>query len=518
MEFPIRSSLVHDPKALMICMSDNHVHVIGAKPRKIMVAYMESYISRLQRARSMTQLLNQMGWKDVNGKTLFVLGKRIFHEDGTIEDASLAKHVPGAARGYHSKGDLNKWVEATELLDQPGMEPYAFALLCGFAAPLMKFTGFDGAMVSMVGDSGIGKTLLLKWVQSIYGYHKDLMMLRDDTRNALVGRLGIYGNMPLTVDEVTNIDGMELSDLVYRITQGRDKARLTKNSEEKKAINSWNTLALVSSNSSLIDKLGGVKHDASAEVNRLFEYDLKMMDGFSGTITSDLFWTIDNNYGFAGERYIAWLTQNTQKVSSGLAKLQDKMDKEINIQGDERFWSAIAATAVYGGMVAKSLGLVHFDVVRVKDWAIQTIRGMRTIKEDLSGNSIGIFGQFLDEHTNNRILVKGGAVGGKMCTMLDAPRGSLVIRHEVDTDRLYVSRNVFRTWLNKKQGSYGRVRADLAKVGALLNANRNKVLGGGTSYAGASQPCWEIDIKCSALGAVGLHVVKAAEGVKGETG
>jgi hypothetical protein len=447
------------------------------------------------------------------------LGRNIFHEDGTREDASLARHVPGAAKGFHSKGDLNKWIKSTELLDAPGMEPYAFALLCGFAAPLMKFTGFDGAMVSMIGDSGIGKTLLLRWVQSIYGKQSDLMMLRDDTRNALVSRLGVYGNLPLTVDEVTNIDGMELSDLVYRITQGRDKARLTKNAEERKNINGWNTLALVSSNSSLIDKLGGVKHDASAEVNRMFEYDMKMMDCFSGTITSELFWTINNNYGFAGERYIAWLVQNTQKVSTGLTLVQEKMDAEIDIHGDERFWSAIAATAIYGGMVAKSLGLIHFDVLKVRAWAIRTIRGMRITKEELSGNSVGILAQFLDEHMNNRIMVRGSAVGGKICTVLnDGPRGPLHIRHEVDTERLYISRNYFKTWLNRKHGSYGRVRADLTKIGALKNANRNKVLGGGSSYAGASQPCWEIDLKCPALGAVGLHVVKTADAVEGETG
>jgi uncharacterized protein (DUF927 family) len=219
----------------------------------------------------MTMLMNQMGWKtDNEGKPFFVLGQKIFYHDGTIKDASLARHVPSAAKGFRSAGDLNLWAEATKLLDQPGMEPYAFALLCGFAAPLTKFTGFAGALVSMVGDSGIGKTLMLRFNQSIYGFHEDLIMLKDDTRNALISRLGTYGNLPMAIDEVTNQDGLELSEFVYRITQGRDKVRLTKNSEERKVINNWNTLACVSTNSSLIDKLSGLKHDASAEINRVF--------------------------------------------------------------------------------------------------------------------------------------------------------------------------------------------------------------------------------------------------------
>jgi hypothetical protein len=256
LEFSIRSSLIHDPKALMTTLSDNHVHVVGQKEKKIMVAYFESYMSKLQRMTKMTMLMNQMGWKtDNEGKPFFVLGQKIFYHDGTIKDASLARHVPSAAKGFRSAGDLNLWAEATKLLDQPGMEPYAFALLCGFAAPLTKFTGFAGALVSMVGDSGIGKTLMLRFNQSIYGFHEDLIMLKDDTRNALISRLGTYGNLPMAIDEVTNQDGLELSEFVYRITQGRDKVRLTKNSEERKVINNWNTLACVSTNSSLIDKL-----------------------------------------------------------------------------------------------------------------------------------------------------------------------------------------------------------------------------------------------------------------------
>jgi hypothetical protein len=243
-----------------------------------------------------------------------------------------------------------------------------------------------------------------------------------------------------------------------------------------------------------------------------------MMSNFSGTTTSELFWVINNNYGFAGERYLSWLTQNTDKLVPGLATLQERMDKATDIQGDERFWSAIASTAIYGGMIAKSLGLIHFDVVRVMDWAIRTVRGMRTTKEELSGNSIGIFGQFLDEHVNNRILVKGDAVGGKVCSVLDPPRGQLVMRHEVDKYRLFVSRSTVKSWLSRKHGAYSKIRNDLVNAGILINANRNKVLGGGTSYSGASQPCWEIDLKCPALGDVGLHVVRAAEQCEGEVG
>lgn len=512
LEFTFRSSIAQDPKALLTCFADNHVKVCGAKEKKVMVSYMESYLQQLQRHRRMSQLLCQMGWReDKAGKLFFVLGKRIFHADGSVDDATLARNVPSAAEGYRSQGDLSKWVEATKLLNAPGMEPFAFALLCGFGAPLMKFTGFDGAMISMTGESGAGKTLMLRFAQSIYGYHNTLMMFKEDTRNAMVSRLGVYGSLPLTVDEVTNIDGQELSDLVYRVTQGRDKVRLTKNSEEKKVTNSWNTLALVSTNSSVVDKLSGLKHDASAEINRVFEYPVIENPLFKSQTTTDLYWTVHENYGHAGEAYVKWLVQNISKIKPGMELVRKRIDGDAKIRGEERFWSAIASAAIYGGLVAKSLGLIQFDVTKVLVWATKTIRSMRVDKDELAGGAVDILGQFLDEHASNRLLVKGECGFGKPAIPIDTPRGALVIRHEVDNHKLYLSRSTFKSWLSRKFGSYTKIAKELKDIGALKDANMRKVLGAGTQFGGAQQPCWVLDLKCPKLGVVGLSLVQEAK-------
>lgn len=511
MEFTYKSSLVHDPKALLSCFTDNHVKVCGVKEKKVMVAYMESYSQMLQRNRRMSQLLCQMGWREDRGEPFFVLGRRVIRRDGTVEDAALARNVPASAEGFRKSGTLAAWSDMTTVFNQPGMEPFAFALLCSFGAPLMKFTGFDGALVSMTGESGVGKTLMLRMAQSVYGYHNDLMMLRDDTKNALISRLGVYGTLPLTIDEITNVDGMELSDLVYRITQGRDKARLTKNAEERKVLNSWNTLALVSTNSSLVDRLGSLKHDASAEINRVFEYPVAAHPLFQGQTTTALYWCLHENYGTAGEEYIKFLVPNISTIKPGLDKVRNLIDGGASIRGEERFWSAVAAAAIYGGLVAKKLGLIKFEIAPVMAWATATIRSMRTEKDDLAGNAVDILGQFLDEHAANRLLVKGDCGFGKPAIPIDTPRGSLVIRHEVDNARLFISKQTFKAWLGKKFGSYTKVKNELESIGALKDHNARKVLGGGTQYGGAQQSCWVIDLKCHKLGAVGLTLVQEAK-------
>ena len=513
MECTLRSSVVNDPKALLTTLSDNHIKVVGVKEKKYMTMYLESYQAKLQRQRRMALLLCQMGWKNArNGNPMFVLGKKIFHSDGTVEDASMARNVPKSALGFHSAGDLEKWSEATRLLDAPGMEPHAFALLAGgFGAPLMKFTGFDGAMVSLVGESGSGKTLMLRWIQSVWGYHNDLMMLRDDTKNALVSRLGVYGNLPLTIDEITNIDGMDLSDLVYRITQGRDKARLTKSAEERKVLNAWNTLAVASSNTSLVDKLSGAKHDASAEINRLFEYPMPEHPDFKEQVTTGVYWMLHENYGLAGEAYAQWLVQNTEAIKPGLEKIREKLTTMAGIKGEERFWGAVASASIYGGLVAQRLGLIRFNVARVMEWAAETIGTMRGDKGELASDSVGILGQFIDEHAAQRLLVKGEARGGQQCIIIDPPRGPLVMRHEVDTHRLFISRAVMKQWIGKKFGSYTQIKNDLSACGALINPNLRKTLGGGTFYGGAQQSVWEINLKCPKLGPVAREIIEISE-------
>ena len=502
MECVFRSSLVNDPKALLTVLADNHIKVVGFKEKKCMTAYIESYQARLQRHRRMSLLLCQMGWKTArNGKRMFVLGRKIFHEDGAVEDASLARNVPTAAEGFKTSGSLEKWSAATKILGHKNMEPFAFALLAGgFGAPLMKFTGFDGALVSMVGPSGAGKTLMLRMIQSVWGNASDLMMLKNDTTNALISRLGVYGNLPFTIDEITNIDGIDLSNLVYSITQGRDKARLTKNAEERKLMNTWNTLAVTSSNISLLDKLSGAKNDATAELNRVFEYVIEKHPEFQSHVTTDLFWTLNENYGVAGQVYAAWLARNVDKVKKMMETLRLRIEADAEMRGEERFWAAIVTTAVLGGLIAQSLGIIKFPVAAVQTWASGIVRGMRKEKVDLAGDSVGILGQFLDEYASNRLIVKGDPRTRIGCTVVDAPRGPLVVRYELDNRKLFLSRTTFRTWIAKRFGSYSFVKNDLQKIGALIGANKRKVLGAGTFYGTAQQVCWEIDMKCQSLG------------------
>ena len=508
LECMLRSSLVHDPKSLMIGLADNHIKVVGGQEKKFMINYIEGYQQTLQRQRRMLRLLCSMGWKRDDDEQMFVLGKKIYHADGKIDDASLAKNVPTAVHGFRSSGNLEEWKKAVSILGTPGLEPFAFAFLAGgFGSVLMKFTGFDGALVSLWGDSGAGKTLLLRLIHSVWGYHNDLIMLRDDTRNALISRLGVYNSLPLTVDEVTNINGMEASDLVYRITQGRDKARLTKDSQEKAVLNRWNTLAVTTSNASLVDLLSATKHDASAEINRVLEYQVNEHPLFRGEATRSLYWAIDKHFGLAGEAYASWLAQNMDKIRDSLNTMRRKFEVDAALEGEERFWGAVASTAIVGGLFAKHLGLIDFEVAPVYKWAVGMLRRMRITKGELAGTSIDALGQFLADHASNRLVVMLLKGNGLRCQVLDEPRGALVVRIEIHSQTMFIAKSVMRSWIGKRHGSLTKMRKELEAAGILMNSSERKALGAGTNFASAVQPCWRIDLTAPALGTVGEELI-----------
>ena len=103
-----------------------------------------------------------------------------------------------------------------------------FAVNMGFAAPLFNFTGLKGLTISLYGPTGGGKSLAQYFVQSIYGNPDKLHFAAKFTQNALFSRLGLYNNLPMTIDEATMMADKEVGDFLYYVSQGKDKARAPK--------------------------------------------------------------------------------------------------------------------------------------------------------------------------------------------------------------------------------------------------------------------------------------------------
>ena len=511
--FNIRSALIFDLKSLFMTLMDNHVQCQSVgDSRKHMISYIEKTMEQIRAKRKLVNLYNQMGWqvpKD-SAESVFVLGDTVYQKD-RVEVAGFGAQVSEIARSFKAEGELKPWSEATKFLNLPGMEPFAFAFLAGaFGAPLLKFTGYSGAMVALVGDSGIGKTLVGEWIMSTYGKSSDLILMKDDTRNFLVQRLGLYNNLPAYIDEISNIDGQDFSDLVYRITQGRDKGRLTKTGKERENINSWSTIAVVSSNHSLTERLSALKSNAAAEINRVMEINVQAVKAFGRAEATEAYHTFHQNYGLAGREFVRYIVDKEDQHKEKISTLVKMIDEKTQAKPDERFWSAMAGAAIYGGLVAKKLGLIEIDVQKILAWISKYIVTARENKREQITHPVDVLGQFLDANAH-QALVTTGNERGKIPSMIREPRSRLVYRMDLDTGRLYISRNELKHYLERTFGSYTDLKAALERCGALISADKRKVLGCGTYFGWAQQSVWELDLHNRNMGHRALTVVKKLE-------
>lgn len=498
-EFTFRSALLCDQRGFHMMLKDNQVHVVGAKEKKYMEKYVESYIKTIQLSQKTARLHSQMGWKETSqdaGEYLFVYGSNLITKEGVVP-AGLSRKVPEVVKNFRSKGSLDEWVKVTDILTKPGMEPFLFTLCCGFGAPLLRFSGFEGALVALVGKSGAGKTLTARLVQSIYGHPTSLMNTMVDTMNQVFSRMATFNNLPVTIDELSNFDPQKLSDFIYQITQGKEKGRLNSDSEEKKN-NIWNTITITSTNHSLVQKLSSLKADASAEIMRVFE--IPVWKGLPKEDATQLFHIIDENYGVAGAEYLSYLVNNYDQHKDRIAALIAKLDKDINALPEERFWSAVAACAIYGGLIAKKLGLLKLDSAGMYSWVVGHLNSMRGIKAKSVVDAVTLLGRFLDEHAQNRLVIEyplgpTGDVSKMSCNaIVYQPKGGLVLRYELPQRRLFADAQALRKWLFAKNVNIDQFRLDLEREGYMVGITR-KNLGANTKMIGMRVMTWEFDIK-----------------------
>lgn len=491
MQFPFRSSHLSSDTDFERAMRDNHVHPTVGKT-SLLKLYIALYIQELQRAKRIRRLYASMGWKDE--MEFFVLGEKAYHKDGSVTRVGVSPTVKTVIRALRPRGDREAWVKATAILGQPGMEAHALAFSAGPGAPLMKFTGFEGALFNATGESNSGKTSIARFFTSMYGCFDEIKLRSKDTINAKIGRIGILSALPVYIDEVTNETPEELSEFVYEITQGRSKLRLRIDGSERDPV-FWNTIVVSSSNASLSDKLGLSKANPEAERLRLFEFPIQRQEAFQGLPASNLFRTCTANYGLVGPEYIQYIVTHQEEIRAGLDAMSAQLREHTGARDEERMWIASVACGLYGLVLMKKLDMITFDVSRVAKWVVEQIKISRETMDDGRVNSIALLGQYFNDKAGYRVALRqaGTDPSGSIDWRIEhRPTGSIYIRYEMDAHRIWVDRAHLRRFIAEQQGDWITFREHLTETGAMVRQIR-KSLGVGTGIASAQVPCIEFN-------------------------
>lgn len=442
-----------------------------------LASYVITSVKNLQYTKRAELMRTQFGW--VDGDSKFIMGDKEITKDGTFYSPPSST-TDFFADKIHTKGDFGKWKEVFNLYAKKGMEPHAFAALIAFGAPLFKFTGLKGAIVNVIyEEAGSGKSTILRMCNSVYGMPYELMAIQKDTLNAKMQQLGVMNNLPNTIDEITNTSPSEFSDLSYGISQGRWRNRV-KGSENALRVNntSWQNMTLASANASFHEKLSMLKNTPDGESVRLLEYKIVPNDIIGVSYGKQMFdHQLNENYGHAGEIYLSWLVNNLEEAKSLYMQIQAKIDKEVQFTSRERFWSAVCATIISGGLIAKNLELHDFDMKAIYEWMKGMLAEMRVDVKPPTDSPVTALGEFINAYINNTLVVNGEVDARSQMQSLPTmePRGELLIRYEPDTKHLYVAAKQFKEFCVKQQVNYKNLLKTLTDQKVFLEATNKRM-------------------------------------------
>lgn len=432
-------------------------------------------------------LRQQMGW--VAGENKFVIGTKEYSEYGA-RYSPPSETTESVAVWMKRQGSLDEWKRVADVYAKPGFEPHAFAFFSSFGSVLMPFTGYKGAFINLINkESGTGKTTILHMINSVWGHPQELLSKESDTVAHKLFRLGVLQNLPFTADELSNMKGDAVSQLLYSVSQGKGAGRMMAQANmERKNDTTWSTIGVGSSNSSMVELLANFKAGANGEIMRLLEYPIRKTNLLNKQDAHELFeGTLFSNYGHAGPLYIQYILKNRDEVMQLISELQNHIDEKANFSNQNRYWSAVIACNIAGALIAREVGLISIDPMKVLDWVIATlVPTLMGVVGEQAASYDDILGQYINENLMSALIINGSPDSRTNLPQspIQLPKMQLLMRAEPDTKKIWVSAKSFKEFCVKHRIIHKEMM-DLLKEKGVLLGEKKKRLGKGTHLVGA---------------------------------
>jgi hypothetical protein len=446
------------------------------KQMDLIMTYVVRFVKELQCSEEAEIMRTQFGWTPDN--SAFVVGDTEICADSD-RYSPPSSYTSQLAPWFEPKGSLEEWQSVIKVYGREGLEPHAFGVLSAFGAPFLKHMNISGCIINLINnESGTGKTTVLKAMHSVFGHPEELMLIQRDTMNVRLHRLGVMNTIGLGCDEVTKMKMEEMSDFSYAVSQGRGRGRMQANANaERLNFAKWQTILLCSSNASIVDKLKAASDSSDGEMMRVIEYQVPPNPLISKQEADQIFPKMYTNYGHAGRIYARDLVSNLEERIQEVKKVQMIIDKKVGFTNRERFWSAIMACNITGGLIARRLGLIDWDMGRIFKWAIKEFSQMREETKPPMSNHASVIGEFWNTHRQNTLVINDEAdkrTGVEMLPILE-PKGELIIRMEPDTQKLFIATKPFRNYCAENRITLKDVLNSLTSDGVYIGTVKKRL-------------------------------------------
>ncbi len=174
------------------------------------------------RARSVAKI----GWHEVIGHHVFVLPGQTY---GATSERVVLQTADAERSLFNEAGTLAQWQSGIGRLCI-GNSRLAFAASCAFAAPLLGLVGEEGGGFNYRGPSRTGKSTALHVAASVCGGTASsgaggFVRAWRATGNGIEGVAAGHNDCLLPLDEMGQVDGREVGEIAYMLSNGQGKAR-----------------------------------------------------------------------------------------------------------------------------------------------------------------------------------------------------------------------------------------------------------------------------------------------------
>jgi hypothetical protein len=384
-----------------------------------MAAYLRDQLEDLKRKVEEINTLVAFGWRDdMSG---FLVGDRLYHKDGTVRKVlvgagagKFAPHLPAP------KGSLERYASAINFMyNREGAQHWQYAVCSGWGSILTPFGEdlYKGLLVAIQGgDSGKGKTTACYASLYAFGTAEKMALKSEEgfTQNGLWAFLGVFNNLPVLLDELTDMDGPTFSTLAYGISRGEEKVRLTSKGGVVGFANTavWRMSPFVTGNRDFHGLLATNQANSQAEAVRLIQISvdrypvvrLHESDQIEAELVQSAVDTMKANAGSAGDAMLRHVVTHQRQMADAVRDMMNRLAEHIP-GPKHRFYRNHGACTLVIAKVAKDLGIVDFDIDKLFEFTVQMLRDLaETVADNNTVSSEDAFNRMMVE-LSGRILV-----------------------------------------------------------------------------------------------------------------
>jgi hypothetical protein len=471
-EFTVPLSAATSRDELRKYLSKNNVAVATAAHWEALMAYVLKWVSSLQHTSAADLSRRQFGWVDEEF-TAFTLGRARVLKDRVELNAPSTKTSTLFAM-FEPQGALEEWKKNLNFFNQPGFEAYQYIIGTSFGSVLTKMTAIKGSIFHFHSkDSGYGKTTALLAAASLWADPAKYVKFERDTYNDKMNYAEVLKDLPLYLDEMTNIHPKDASDLIYQIPSGKQRGRLAQGANSSRwQGDPWSLICVTTGNASLISKVNSYKDAPKAEMQRVLEYSpqkkkLEKQD------TDQLAKSIELSFGHGAIPYLQFVMNNVDEIQKLLVSIQLTIDTRAGLTAQNRFWSAQAACVITGLLIAKRLKFIQYDIKALIDWVVEYLRDYKDDDVNMyNHDAMQVVSDYFYANVNDFLRIRNADDGRSDRTgqrdILEhlvvpeaMPRVAMLGRLETDSNTLYLMPKPFRSWCADRQIDYNGIIKEL---------------------------------------------------------